>query len=286
MLEQLFTSLGRASIEPALVFSVVFWMVFENWRPFRPAGANAAGHALNNLALTALNHGLMLWLTPWLYLACMGLLGDHWQDWLASEEVGFAGSFAITLLASELLSYWMHRVFHAVPWLWRVHAVHHSDTETDVTTAHRHHPIEVLVGSISTLLLLLLLGPSQGVVLAYSLFRLSTDAFSHANISLPEPLDRRLSLIVVTPNFHRLHHMADVRYTNSNYGSVLPWFDALFGTRRALPAEQARAREYGLEYFRKAKDSRLDRLLTMPFSSGFPKRPRDGGPADRDKVVD
>ena len=273
MLEQFFTSLGRARIEPALVFSIVVWMVFENWRPFRPAGPNASGHAVNNLTLTALNHGLMLWLTPWLYLACMSLLGAHWQGWLASEGLGFVNSFAVTLLASELLVYCMHRLFHAVPWLWRVHAVHHSDTETDVTTAHRHHPIEVLVGSVSTLLLLLLLGPSQGVVLAYSLFRLATDAFSHANISLPEKLNRLLNLVVVTPNFHRLHHMADRRYTNSNYGSVLPWFDTLFGTRQSLPVDQALGQEYGLEYFREAGDSRLDRLLAMPFRSGFPKQP-------------
>ena len=70
---------------------------------------------------------------------------------------------------------------------------------------------------------------------------------------------------MLTPDFHRLHHCAEVRYTNSNYGSVVPWFDYLFGTASARPYAEQESMVLGLEYLRESRDSRLDRLVTAPF---------------------
>jgi sterol desaturase/sphingolipid hydroxylase (fatty acid hydroxylase superfamily) len=51
------------------------------------------------------------------------------------------------LFARSLGTYGLHRLFHAVPLLWRVHAVHHADPAIDVSTGLRNHPIEALAGA-------------------------------------------------------------------------------------------------------------------------------------------
>lgn len=265
MIDTFFSSLDRSSIESAMVMSVVLMMAWEGWRPFRNTPPATTAHALNNLALTALNHGLLLVITPWLYAACQALLGGEGTGLLARLETGFGASLALTLLSAELASYWLHRAFHAVPWLWRIHTVHHADTTPDVTTAHRHHPLEVILGSTVTLLVLLTLAPDTGVVMAYSLLHIAISAFSHSNIRLPAALSQVLGCVLVTPNLHRLHHTADIRYTNSNYGAVLPLFDQLFGTRQHLCDADAQRLRCGLEYFRQANDGRLDQLLRLPW---------------------
>src|SRR5258708_19915683 len=44
--------------------------------------------------------------------------------------------------------YAVHRCEHALPLLWRFHALHHSDPDLDVTTSLRHHPLEILLASL------------------------------------------------------------------------------------------------------------------------------------------
>src|SRR5262249_44893339 len=56
---------------------------------------------------------------------------------------GFVAGF----LGLDLLAYWTHRAQHAVPLLWRLHALHHSDPDVDVTTSVRHHPGEYLIAA-------------------------------------------------------------------------------------------------------------------------------------------
>jgi transposase InsO family protein len=52
-------------------------------------------------------------------------------------------SLVAEFLLLDLLHYLVHRLEHAVPFFWRIHAPHHSDPDVDVTTAVRHHPIEI-----------------------------------------------------------------------------------------------------------------------------------------------
>ncbi|MEE9254191.1 MAG: sterol desaturase family protein, partial [Pseudomonadales bacterium] len=59
-----------------------------------------------------------------------------------------AAAFLLALLVLDLVVYVQHRLFHIVPWLWRVHAVHHSDVEFDQTNAVRFHPVEIIVSTI------------------------------------------------------------------------------------------------------------------------------------------
>jgi sterol desaturase/sphingolipid hydroxylase (fatty acid hydroxylase superfamily) len=90
----------------------------------------------------------------------------------------------------------MHRCQHAVPFLWRLHAMHHSDPDVDVTTSVRHHPIEYLIAAALYWVAVLALDIPVIVVLSHSLAMFGMAAVTHGNIRLPEGLERLLQPVV------------------------------------------------------------------------------------------
>lgn len=156
----------------------------------------------------------------------------------------------VTVLGRSFAGYALHFLMHKIPFLWRVHRVHHSDTHLDVSTALRSHPVEVLLLVAMTASAAILLGMDPVVLAAYELVEASVHVATHANFRLPEKLDRLLRLLVVTPNMHSLHHSAWHRETDSNYGTVFSIWDRLFGTYSAAPRAGYEAMQIGLKEIR------------------------------------
>lgn len=171
------------------------------------------------------------------------------------------------LLALDLVIYFQHRIFHAVPWLWRLHRMHHADLEFDVTTGLRFHPFEIVVSMIIKLAAVTILGAPALAVLLFEVVLNASSMFNHGNVRLPEWIDRRLRLLIVTPDMHRVHHSLMRHETDSNFGFNVPWWDRLFGTYRAQPAGGHLAMTLGLEAFREVPELTLGRMLLQPFRS-------------------
>jgi sterol desaturase/sphingolipid hydroxylase (fatty acid hydroxylase superfamily) len=147
-----------------------------------------------------------------------------------------AGIAAIlSLLILDLYMYFWHRAMHTLPLAWRFHRVHHTDRTMNVSTAYRFHPIEILSSSLPKLMLVWWLGISAEAISMYELVFTIVVALQHSNFALPSSIDRFLAWAIVTPNYHRIHHSQVVAETNSNYGSVLSWWDWIFQTRTARP---------------------------------------------------
>jgi sterol desaturase/sphingolipid hydroxylase (fatty acid hydroxylase superfamily) len=92
--------------------------------------------------------------------------------------------------------------------------------------------------------------------------------FTHANIALPEALDRTLRWLFVTPAMHLIHHNPNPVATNSNYGFSFSFWDRLFGTYRGdapLPALPSGS-DIGLEHWRGPKDQTLKAMVLNPFA--------------------
>ena len=106
---------------------------------------------------------------------------------------------------------------------------------------------------------------SRCSVILYLFFRVAIVTFAHCNLYLPPRVDQFLSYLIVTPDYHRVHHSSDREFTDSNYAIAFTWVDRLFGTYRRKPFEEHTEMEIGLKEFREKRDSRLDRLLAMPF---------------------
>ena len=174
-------------------------------------------------------------------------------------------AFVLGFLILDLTVYAQHVVFHRVPWLWRLHRMHHADLDIDVSTGLRFHPFEILISLAIKIAVVIAFGIPPVAVIAFEVVLNATSLFNHSNVRMPRWIDRAVRLLVVTPDMHRVHHSIVRREHNSNFGFNLPWWDRLFGTYRPEPAEGHDGMTIGLPVFRDRGELRLDRLLTQPF---------------------
>lgn len=186
-----------------------------------------------------------------------------------SSWVGAVASVAIL----DLAIYLQHVLFHAVPALWRLHRMHHADLEFDVSTGLRFHPIEILLSMLIKFAVIAALGAPALAVLIFEVLLNATSMFNHANVRIPQKIDRVLRWLVVTPDMHRVHHSILARETNSNFGFNLPWWDRLFGTYRAQPLAGHEAMTIGIEQFRDPRELGLDRMVLQPFRGDVGRYP-------------
>ncbi|WP_245956999.1 sterol desaturase family protein [Aestuariispira insulae] len=199
----------------------------------------------------------LLWLAGDAALSGVGLFNQL--------DLPFWPVVVLSVILLDLAIYLQHLAFHYVPFLWRLHRMHHADLEIDVTTGLRFHPLEILLSLLLKAGLILLIGPPVLAVLMFEVILNGMAQFNHANFRLPLGIDRWLRLIVVTPDFHRVHHSVIQRETNSNFGFNLSIWDRLFRTYRPQPEAGHDDMEIGLEQFRTVSDLRLDRMLIQPF---------------------
>jgi sterol desaturase/sphingolipid hydroxylase (fatty acid hydroxylase superfamily) len=196
----------------------------------------------------------------------MALLAEQ-RGWglLNNLDLPDWAALAAGVLALDFAIYLQHVMFHAVPTFWRLHMMHHSDMDFDVTTGVRFHPIEIVLSMGIKLAAIVVIGPSALAVLVFEVVLNATSLFNHGNVRLPARLDRVLRLFVVTPEMHRVHHSSIARETNSNFGFNFPWWDRLFGTYRAQPTMGHEGMTIGLDQFRDPGRLNLPGLLVQPF---------------------
>ncbi|WP_282038527.1 sterol desaturase family protein [Halomonas alimentaria] len=262
----------RLGVFATLLLGMALWELVAARRPQRvPRGRRWPA----NLMIVVLDTLAVRLVFP---LAAVGVaLAIEPRGWGLMPWLGVPGWLAVPLcvLALDAIIYFQHRVFHAVPWLWRLHRMHHADPEFDVTTGLRFHPMEILLSMLLKVIAVVALGAPAVAVLLFEVILNATSLFNHGNVRLPARLDRRLRLLVVTPDMHRVHHSWHRHETDSNFGFNLPWWDRLFGTYRAQPEEGHLGMTLGLEAFRAPRELRLDRMLTQPFRpADTPDEPR------------
>jgi sterol desaturase/sphingolipid hydroxylase (fatty acid hydroxylase superfamily) len=193
---------------------------------------------------------------------------------LAAEERGWGflnlislpswAAFLIGVALLDLVIYFQHVMFHAVPTLWRLHRVHHADQDFDVTTGIRFHPVEILISTAVKCAAVAAIGASPLAVLVFEVLLNATAMFNHANASVRGRAEGWLRWLIVTPDMHRVHHSVLYDESSSNFGFNLPWWDRLFGTYRKQPRLGHDAMAVGVDAFRSAEDLRLDQLLVQP----------------------
>jgi sterol desaturase/sphingolipid hydroxylase (fatty acid hydroxylase superfamily) len=193
----------------------------------------------------------------------------NWGLW-HGLDAPFELAFVASLLALDLVIYAQHVLFHKLPLLWRLHRMHHTDLDFDVTTALRFHPLEIVLSMLIKLAAVVLLGAQPVAVMLFEVILNATAMFNHGNVRLPERWDRALRWLVVTPDMHRVHHSVRPEETDRNFGFNLPWWDRLFGTYRDQPRDGHAGMTIGLEYFRDRRATTLTGLLLQPFLNEQP----------------
>jgi len=220
-----------------------FLVTWEGGDPKSPPPARRLTHILRNLAVfvlvVALADGVVLgWLmrVPERLIQSDGVLSALALPPLALAACGF--------VLADFFDYAFHRLLHRWRWLWLVHCVHHSDAHLDASTGVRFHPAEVVIETVLKTALFLGLGIPLWVEGARAVVLNPLNLMQHANVEYPRWIERYFGALLVTPEMHRIHHSAETRETNSNFGAVFSFWDRAFGTYARTGA--APGRLYGL----------------------------------------
>ncbi len=250
-----------------LLFISVFVIVaiWEAAASRRQIVVSKPGRWFNNLGIIFLGSILVKLIFPMLALGVAAAAADKGWGLFHYLQIPSFLAGILSILFLDLAIYLQHLMFHAVPLFWRLHMVHHADLELDVSTGLRFHPLEIVLSMSIKMAIVAALGPPVVAVFIFEVVLNATAMFNHGNIHLPESLDARLRLWVVTPDMHRVHHSVIIRETNSNFGFNFPWWDRLFGTYRAQPVVGHTGMTIGLSQFRNVSQVGLWRLLLMPF---------------------
>ena len=207
----------------------------------RGIGTDVAYYCINTW-LPALLLSVPLGLVAW---AVHRAVPSGWHA--AAAGAPFWARVLAALVVAETGYYWGHRMMHAVPALWRFHAVHHSARHIDFLVNSRAHPIDIVFGRLcgtTPLYIVGLAGPAGAeagtMPVLITLIGTLWGFFIHANLRWRlGPLE----WLVSSPAFHHWHHTLDAP-TDRNFASTLPWLDRLFGTLH-MPKGQWPAR-YGI----------------------------------------
>jgi len=257
-------------LEPGLrlaAFASVFaaMVAWEQLAPRRSAGTPRRERWPTNVGVFLVGAILVRALFP-AAAAGAALLAATWA-WglLRVLALPAAVELVVAVVLLDFAVWAQHVVFHAVPALWRLHRMHHTDTDFDVTTGLRFHPLELVASMLIKFGAVAVIGAPVTAVLLFEVLLNASSMFNHGNVRMPLRLDRSLRWLIVTPDMHRVHHSWHPRETNANFGFMLSCWDRLFGTYVPQPRDGHAAMTIGLQDFRETRERRLDRLLTQPF---------------------
>jgi lathosterol oxidase len=149
-------------------------------------------------------------------------------------ELPYLAQVLLAVFAADFIQYWMHRLFHRVPYLWRFHAVHHSTRSMDWLAGSRQHFVDVVGTRMVVYLPLFVMGFAPEVLYTYVAIVATHAVMNHTNTRVPYGALERL---IVSPRIHHWHHSADKRAYDKNFAVHFPWLDRLFGTYYA-PSDQ------------------------------------------------
>ncbi len=260
------------NLEPKLLTTLIVLAVLWTaegllpfYEQFRSGFRSRLAHDARNLALGVFNAVVAGLLFATAFSAIDAWADGHqfglirripWPVWAAVPAA---------LILFDLWMYAWHRANHVVPFLWRFHRMHHTDPEMDATSAVRFHTAEVIMSRTAQLAVVPLLGISAWQLAAYEAILLPVILVHHSNVRLPAWLEGILIWLTVPPAMHRVHHSRLLPETNSNYGTILPYWDRLFRSFRLRP--DARSIDLGLEGFDSPQWQTLIGLLRTPLAN-------------------
>lgn len=196
------------------------------------------------------------------------------------SALGLAMLLTLTLfLVDDFLRFYLHYLFHRIPWLWEFHKVHHSAEVLNFATAERIHPFEVIAANVT---IAVVVGAVNGVFIALFGDTLTVQTVAGANIFLfvfnifggvlrHSPYWVSFGPVVerwvISPAMHQIHHSDDPKHFDKNMGGALSVWDRMFGTLY-ITTKEREAITYGLGAETKEWRS-FTALMFRPFVQSF-----------------
>ncbi|MDP9149339.1 MAG: sterol desaturase family protein [Myxococcota bacterium] len=258
-----------------LVLAILVGLVaLERWRPLRKQvepslrreARNLTMAVIAGLSVAVVQTPLVLPLTTMVDLRRFGLLK------LVPLPAAVEALLAVMLMDYTL--YLWHVATHKSGFLWRFHEAHHLDLDLSTTTATRFHFGEMLLSMPYRAAQVVVLGVSPGAFAIWQTLTTIQILFHHANLKLPFVVERWLSLVIVTPRMHGIHHSVVRAETDSNWSTIFSFYDRLHGTLRLNVPQDAIV--IGVPAYRRSEEVTLWSSLALPFQRALHRWTRPG----------
>ncbi len=213
--------------------------LFSNWRPTQRDVRTDLAHTAVSMVVVpkAVELGLRV-----LLLGFAAELARRFGMGVWPHQAHVGLQFLLALLISQFGEYWFHRLSHQTPWLWRLHATHHSPHRLYWLNAARFHPLDTALNYTVSIGPLILLGAGADMLMLLAVFMTVHGMFQHCNVDLRlGPLNYVFSMA----ELHRYHHSLDPKEANANYGNNILLFDLVFGTVH-YPKDETASESIGL----------------------------------------
>ena len=276
--------IGRTQAVVTVLVVLAALLVLERVIPLRRRSRPLFGRLLVNLAMSSLTYGTAMLLVRPAALSALNWASEQPFGLIHIAALPIAAQFVLAFLLMDLTFYWWHVANHRVRFLWRFHNVHHMDPDLDVTTAFRFHFGEVVLSTAFRVVQVSTIGLSLWMFAAYEIVFQANTLCHHSNVRLPIRLERLLSLVLVTPRMHGIHHSQVRDETNSNYSVVFSWWDRVHRTL-GLNIPQSEI-VVGVPAYSRTEDNRFWNALLLPFQRQRDYwRREDGGLVQRDPAA-
>lgn len=191
-------------------------------------------------------------------------------NWTAENKIGLFNTIQISyslkifigIFCIDFINYWTHRVNHSLEIFWRLHRVHHSDTTMDSSTTYRFHPLDAILDNSASVVAAILFGLDGSILILWLILYMPLLVLHHSNFIMPKWFDKTFGKIIVSPNFHKIHHHQHQEFTDSNYGLIFIFWDKIFKTFKKIPVNEIK---YGLSEFDNPNRQKFWFLLKSPF---------------------
>lgn len=217
-----------------LTGGVAFWValvfLFERLAAAETPPLENYRRIIRNIGL-----GLIALVAAPLLLTLTGRIASGIEPLVSLAVLGPLGALLIQLLLLDIWTYGMHRAYHRLPLLWRFHAPHHLDEHLDASSAFRFHLGEIVISAAMRLIPALAFGIDAATLIFFEAILTANAVFHHSNIRIAARFERLLSLLIVTPSIHWMHHHKKQVDTDSNYTAVLSVWDRVFGSANPKP---------------------------------------------------
>jgi len=263
-------------IRPSVFVALFFLFALAETRlPLSQRKTSRLRQWSTNICLAIINSLFLKLLVPLLAVGVALYANEHKVGLFNQLDLPYFVGFILSLLLLDLLIYVQHLLFHKVPFLWRLHRMHHTEIGLDVSSALRFHPIEMILSMLIKMSFVLLMGVPIEAVIIFEILLNGFALFNHSNLKLPSALDKLLRKLIVTPEVHWIHHSPISQETNSNYGFNLIIWDKIFSTYIDKPQIGYKQMQQGLYEFGLNKSLTLSQLLILPLLTSKNKANND-----------
>jgi len=253
-----------------LIRSLAMWgglsilLALEMFVPYRPSTVSKSQRWLTNISLTVFNGVILNLLFGAAILITTSYVSAGHTGLINLVDLSPWVRMIIVIVFVDFIFYVWHLLNHEMPTLWRLHRVHHSDLNMDVSTATRFHIGELTISAVIKIGLIFMLGIRFTELVVFETLLVMAAQFQHSVIRVPQWFERFYWVLFVPPSMHRIHHSVVIRERDTNYGTIFSIWDRVLGTL-LTKVDQDRIK-IGLGAYRDFAKLRLGNILVMPLT--------------------